>query len=297
MFRFAQALAEENAGDLFRMIDEVMRNGRDPSVFIKDLSYHMRTLLLAKCCPEELCDITDLTDEDADEFRRQAEDFSISRMMTILDLFMKAEAEMRFSSTPRLALENVCLKCCVRTSAPDAQALNDRIDELEKKISQLTEQIAGGKAFTNGIISEKKTVQKAEKQKASLKSEEGNTFPEPAPHNVQSAWKETMNRLSKEDPRIWGILTQGKITCTGGKEIKWMPLKAEGSEYFIAPLNREEKKNEIMKILQDVTGTEYEFSTSAVKDSTKDQDNSEEIYIQQLYNTFGKEPVDIVDHL
>ena len=70
----------------------------------------------------------DLTDEDADEFRNQARDFTVSRLMTILDYAMNAESEMRFSSSPRLTLENVCLKCCIRTSEADAQALNDRLE-------------------------------------------------------------------------------------------------------------------------------------------------------------------------
>lgn len=144
LFRFANALATENTRELFGMIDQVMRNGRDPSVFIKDISYHIRTLLLAKCCPEEIGEILDLTDEDADEFRNQAEDFTVTRLMTILELTMNAESEMRFSSSQRLTLENVCLKCCLRTGESDAQALSDRIAELEKKIEELNERIARG---------------------------------------------------------------------------------------------------------------------------------------------------------
>ena len=102
------------------------------------------SMLLAKCCPEEISDIMDLTDEDADEFRNQAQNFTVSRLMTILDYTMNAESEMRFSSSPRLTLENVCLKCCIRTSDADAQALNDRIEELEKKIEALSERIGNG---------------------------------------------------------------------------------------------------------------------------------------------------------
>ena len=116
--------------------------------------------------------------------------------------------------------------------------------------------------------------------------------------DVQAAWKEAMNRLSKEDPRIWGLLTQGKIDCEGN-EIRWTPLKAEGAEYFIAPLNREEKKAEIRNILKAVTGADYGFSAGipAARENSQAAKNSDDAYINSLYETFGKEPVDIVDKL
>lgn len=304
LFRFANALATENTRELFGMIDQVMRNGRDPSVFIKDISYHIRTLLLAKCCPEEIGEILDLTDEDADEFRNQAEDFTVTRLMTILELTMNAESEMRFSSSQRLTLENVCLKCCLRTGESDAQALSDRIAELEKKIEELNERIArgipaapAGGASAGPAAAGIPAVSAREKKTEAVKKETA-TAAEPVAADVQAAWKEAMNRLSKEDPRIWGLLTQGKIACEGN-EIRWTPLKAEGAEYFIAPLNREEKKAEIRNILKAVTGTDYAFSAGvpAAGESRPAENNSEQAYINQLYETFGKEPVDIVDKL
>jgi DNA polymerase-3 subunit gamma/tau len=306
LFRFAHALATENTRELFSMIDQVMRNGRDPSVFIKDISYHIRTLLLAKCCPDEIGEILDLTDEDADEFRNQSEDFTVTRLMTILELTMNAESEMRFSSSQRLTLENVCLKCCLRTRESDAQALTDRIEELEKKIEELNERIARGAVLAPAgtettaapAASAGTTAAAPAREKKAAPKKETVAAAKPASSDVQAAWKEAMNRLSKEDPRIWGLLTQGKISCTGN-EIRWSPLKAEGAEYFIAPLNREEKKAEIRNILKAVTGTDYAFTAgiAPATESSQTENNSDDAYINRLYETFGKEPVDIVEKL
>ena len=295
LFRFVQALAEENTGDLFRMIDQIMREGRDPSVFIKDISYHLRALLIAGCIPDDISDILDLTDEDSDEFRKQAECFTVTRLMSMLDLFMKAENEMRFSSSPRLALENVCLKCCIRTREADSQALNDRIDELEKKLAEVTALISNGPIQPVSTVSET-PAQISAKQPPVRKKENPPAISVPD-SDIQSVWKAVMSRLSKEDPRIWGILTQGKITCNGNMEIRWSPLKAEGSEYFIAPLNREEKKIEILNCLKQIAGKDFSFSAVAFAEDTPAESNTEDAYINRLYETFGKEPVDVVDHL
>ena len=93
------------------------------------------------------------------------------------------------------------------------------------------------------------------------------------------------------------MLTQGQISCTDGKEIRWKPLKAEGSEFFIIPLNREEKKEVIVSVLKDITGKEYGFSAVSFSTDLSAGNSNEEEYIGQLYATFGKEPVDIVDKM
>ena len=215
--------------------------------------------------------------------------------MTILDMSMNAETEMRFSSLPRLTLENVCLKCCLRTKETDTQALSDRISELEKKLERISEQIASGLLQPSPDPTADKAVQTAKKAPAGAKKETVSAA-KPGPADVQSVWKEAMSRLSKTDPRIWGILTQGSISCEG-TEIRWSPLKAEGSEYFVAPLTREEKKQEILQVLREITGNEYSFAASARTENQTAQSNKESAYINSLYETFGKEPVDIVDHL
>ena len=293
LFGFTEALAHENTGELFRMIDLFMRDGRDPSVLIKDISNHIRTLLLAKCCPDEMSEILDLTEEDSKEFIRQAETFTITRLMTILDLFMNAETEMRFSSSPRLTLENVSLKCCIRTGETDSKALNDRISELENKIKEMQDRLAGFSEETNTAPAEKQKKQSTER-KAAAKPAVKPAAPE-IPGDLQTAWKEAMNRISQKDPRIWGMLTQGQITCTDGKEIRWKPLKAEGSEFFVVPLNREEKKEVILSALKEITGKEYGFSAVSFAADISSGNSNEEEYIGQLYATFGKEPVDIVE--
>ncbi len=298
LFRYADMLAQENAGELFRMIDQVMRDGRDPAVFLKDVSLHIRALLLAKSCTDDLQDILDLTKEDADEYRKQAESFTVSRLMKILDLYMNAETDLRFSGSPRLALENVSLKCCVRTGDTDTRALADRIEELEKKVGDLSSQILNASA----IIRE--NPRNAEK----TSPKPGMAIPAAAEKNIpdkknlnsnlSAAWNEMISRFRKEEPALWSMLTQGKVTTPDESTVIWTPIKREGSEFFITTLNREDKKGKITGTLQEITGAACTFAAaSAPGPAPGDQDRSDEAYIDNLYRTFGKEPVDIVDTL
>ena len=144
LFRFSQALKEENAGETFRLIDELMNAGKDPQAFIRDLGAHLRTLLLAKFGGKAAVETLGLSLDDGADYARQSEDFPASRLMDMLDRFMRLETELRYAGTPRIALENVCLKCCLRTKEPDTLALQDQIAGLERKVAQLEEKLANG---------------------------------------------------------------------------------------------------------------------------------------------------------
>ena len=298
LFRFVDAFAQEDTEALFRMIDQVMRNGRDPAVFIRDISYHIRVLLLAKCCPGEILHILEMTEEDTAEYIKQSDLFSVSRLMQIQDLFMKAENDMRYVSSPRLALENVCLRCCIRTDEADTRALLDRIESLEKRI----EQLSAGKPVSAApeiLPSSGKEVQKktgASKPSAEKKASQ-HILSSDAGTDIQGIWKKMMDRFAREQPTVWSMLTQGRISCVSDAHLLWQPSRKEGSEFFINTLNREDKKAVIQQGLKELTGKEMLFEAAPVSEGKETVNQSENAYINQLYETFGKEPVDIVEKI
>lgn len=102
---------------------------------------------MAQSCGEELAGLLELTQEDAEEYRRQAQGFTDERLLRMLELFMAVETEMRWASSPRIALEAATMKACLKTKDTDAAALNERIAELEQQLSTLTEQLKNG-SFT-----------------------------------------------------------------------------------------------------------------------------------------------------
>ena len=106
-----------------------------------------------------------------------------------------------------------------------------------------------------------------------------------------------MEKLKKDEPAVWGMLSQGRAFCTEDRHIHWQPLKKEGSEFFIGTLNREEKKGKIIECFRSITGTAYSFTAESLSQDPGKNDASDQGYLESLYKTFGKEPVDIVDPL
>ena len=294
LFRFSEALAEQDSGTVFMMIDELIRDGKDPGVFARDVSYHFRCLLLTKSCPDETEAILDLTSEDAKEFRSQAGKYTVTRLMKILDLYMALETEMRFSSSPRIALENASLKCCLRTDETDAQALNDRISELEKRIDDLNNR------FLSGGFSVLKTNEKELKTASGSKNGEKVVKPvndENTPDVHISVWETYMNQAKKTDPGSWSILMHGNVACPEDDVYIWTP-GSDKDDFFLTALKNEQKKKKISEQISALAGKPCRFETAKRSSSPVPQgDDPEKKHINMLYDTFGKEPVVIVDKL
>ena len=284
LFRFTEALEREDASTVMGMIDELMRAGREPMVFAKDVSQHLRALLMGLCCPDDLAGLLDLTREDAEEYVGQAGNFTQTRLMRMLELFMSVETDLRWASSPRIVLENAALKACLRTRETDAAALNDRIAELEKQVSELTDKLRSG-AFTAAPAKADKPaaapkaapkIQEAPKPKALT----------PTGRSTGETWKEAMSTLKRTAPAVAGFLSMGKMIGSDGVTYRWeapaaMPVYAE-------MLNKEDRRALIIAALTEASGVESKFEAVVAGSAAQTSDNAEASLLAGLEETFSK---------
>lgn len=293
LFDFCDCIASENLSGIFSLIDRLMRDGKDPAVFAKDLCRHIRALIIAKSSPDDLPALLEISQDENREYIRQAEVFSLTRLMSILDIYMSLETEMRYASTPRMALENASIRTCLKTRDTDAQALLDRINELENKIAQMEDQLNQLKG--NGIN------QPAESPAVPGKPKKEENKPRPVqrktPVNADtvSVWNELMARVQKSDMSLWSFLSQGHPVSFSDHVLCWTPEEQNEQQHFIiSAMNKPEKKNLIESLLQEITGEAARFSTEDIR-STVAEDNSDDSYLAGIYETFGKNSVQIVE--
>ena len=136
MFSFAQTLIDGRADGALGMIDQVMRGGLDPAVFARDVTGHMRALLLAKTCRDSLDELLETTREQAERFTQQADGADYARLMRLMELFMRAESDMKWASQPRSVLELCAVRGCHPEREAGDEALYDRLAALEKAVSE-----------------------------------------------------------------------------------------------------------------------------------------------------------------
>ena len=102
--RFAVAIADDQPGQAFQIIQEAVENGADMRQFLQDLIGHFRNMLVAKECPGRP-ELVDTQEAAYSALAQQAATFSRDRLVQILGALSEGEAQLRRSFNPRLALE------------------------------------------------------------------------------------------------------------------------------------------------------------------------------------------------
>ena len=245
--------------------------------------------------PEDMEQLLERTEEDCTELRRQAESFTVTRLMRILENYMRLETDMRYASTPRTALENTSLRCCLRTEEADAQALSDRIQELESKLSELQKKISEG-MIPAGSGSPAAPA-RAGKTKASAPAADKATpaaVPRPVSADAASVWKEAVAQIRKKEPGIYGLLMLGTFAGCEGDDYLWQANP--GSEIAAKSLSMEVRSQKIAEILTEVAGKPCRFRASVPQAQPKtDETDAENSFVQTLRDTFGTANVNVVD--
>ena len=286
LFHFADALRDEDASTLMGLIDELMRAGRDPMVFAKDVSRHLRALLIAKTCPDDLASLLDLTQEDAEEYIGQAQGMTQTRLMNMLELFMAVETDLRFASSPRISLENAALKACLRTGETDTAALNDRISELEQQLATLTQKLNSGAFVSSAPAAPAKKASLSLKEEAPVERPSG-----PTGKVAQDAWKEALNILKKTSTGVYSILmANGKLVSSEDNHFVW-EMKKE-MDVFFNMVMKDDNRQAIADALTQATGLPCTFEAKVQgAAATVKQTQSESDAIKQLQEAFGAQNV------
>jgi len=200
MFDFVGAIESGSAAEAMQLIDKAMRDGRDPQVFAKETAQHMRTLLMARFVGESLSELAEITKEDADRFRAQAEKFEQTRLMRAMDLFIRAEGDMKWVSSPRSILEMCTVRALVPAEGENVEALTERIESLEKKLREGT--------FVQGAPQPAS----AKKPEPKAASEDKPPVPKGPKSPDEVLFDTAVGRLSEANPSIRAFLTHMKFS-------------------------------------------------------------------------------------
>jgi len=95
------------------------------------------------------------------------------------------------------------------------------------------------------------------------------------------------------------MLMKGEFTAVRDSVLIWQPAAGPAAEIYIKSLNMPQRKAAAEAILKELTGEEIAFqAAAAAKEGTvapSPGSMSDEQYLNTLYGTFGKEPVDVSD--
>jgi len=289
LFAFFQLLADRDECGVMRKVDELMRSGREPQVFLRELSGHSRSLLTVKAVKQDAASILDVTEEDEKRYREQAEKFSEARLLKMLDLFMRAEGELRFASTPRIGLESAALHACEQSAGEDNSALLERLGELEEKLRKLEADIASGQLVPASAAPA--SAPKAAAAKAEVPQPPKPQLP-PVPADAKGVWDRVLDTIKKKEVSMLAFIKTSRFIGAKGNVYQVMIPQSDRAKYD--GLMQPKRRDRISAILTEITGQPSLFEAVMETDAgSKKLDAVRENAQKTLIDTFGRENVQI----
>lgn len=136
LFKITDAINEENSKEAMGLIDDLVNGGKDVGQFIKDFISHFRNLMMTKMT-ENLQEVIDMSKENIEVLKEQGEKFELNTIIRAINILSQTEAEMKWSSQPRILLELAVVKLIQPQIDDSYEALIDRIGKLENRVYNL----------------------------------------------------------------------------------------------------------------------------------------------------------------
>jgi len=296
LFEFADMLIGADAPGALAMIDRMMRAGREVQVFVRDVSGHLRNLMLADVCGEEhAAQLLEVTQEDAAAYVQQARRTSHTRLMRMLDLFLASETDMKWAAQPRFALEAAALRACEPEESLQLEALISRVDELERKIRE------GAIA-----VSPKKQSRAAKTDEAPDAAQEAPALKEtpkgPDPQ-AERIWQEALRQI-KKDPKLFNLVRYGRL-ASGENGLFTLVFDKNAGGMYVKLLSMEDKNAQVTELLTAAAGYPCTFR-AAIEGTVAESDKNvlaaqaeakrqADENLNRVFSAFGRENVRVLD--
>ena len=294
LFDFAEAVIAGDSAAVLAKIDDVMRSGKEIQVFQKDVSSHFRALLMTFVCGKEACaQVLEVTQEDADAYYAQAAKTTQLRLMRIMNLFLQAEADMRWSSQPRFAVENAALRACLPEESLQLEAMRERLDELERKIQSGEIAVSARPA---------KASKKAAAENESPVSEKAVSMDPGVEPTTEAIYKAMMQEIRKSMPMLYALMVPGRLAHEENG-LFTVVFNAKTGGLNVGMLNSRERNEQVAIALSVAAGHPCTFKAALegtveekdprILDAKQDAKRQAQENLQKVFDIFGRENVQI----
>ena len=130
------ALAADDGGTLFAVIDKVIDTGQDPRRFAEDLLHRLRDLVVLSVVPPAVSQgLLELSGDQVERLSGQAARFGRPELTRAADIVSQGLTDMRGATAPRLLLELMCARILLPAIDSSAEGLGARLARLERRLA------------------------------------------------------------------------------------------------------------------------------------------------------------------
>ena len=285
MVRIIDRVIDRDIEGAIKEVDNIIDNGKDIYIFIKDLIMHLRNVLISKISdnPEE---ILDLSRENIEIIKDQGSKIRVEEIMRYINILQEAEEQCKWSRQGRVFLELALIKLIKIEYDTSNEVILSRLNKLEEKIN------SGDFNITNATVN--KIKQDANVSKGKKKNIKGtpdyanipvNTDSKITIDDIKKKWKNILELFkARRKMVIYAALFTGKpIICSDGIiEISY----EKGFAFNKDRLEKDPIKSQVEQIFSEALNERVRIKYSIQEDDDEEVDTE-----QHLINTFGKDAI------
>ena len=287
LFKLTDFVVDKNIEGCINIIDKVLSEGKDVLNLIKDLTSHMRNLMMVKISqnPEE---VIDSSLENIESLKEQSKKIRVEEIMRNIRILQETEGEVKWSKQGRIYLELAAIKMCKMEYDTSPETILWRLNNLEESIKSGAVTVSAAepnKAY--GKVQGKKAAQKAAAAAPRL---EFNPHSELTADMVKRQWKDILETFkARRFMVIYASIMVGALEDVkeGVIYIKFPASYASSKKRLESENNRKNVEEVFSSILKERVKISY-----IVENDKEDMKASPE---EAIINTFGENMVEFLD--
>ncbi len=287
---FIEALAEGNSALLLEKINEIVNMGKDLSVFVKDITNHLRNILMFSLTKS--ADILDSSNEETvRRYERAADKFTSTRLLRAIEQLSLLESELRYTAQPRILVELALIKICRPEVSDDIDSLRDTVEQLQKKLESGAFSLKTSKKSSVDEVPLPEPPPENDFGHAEPVSQAKTAKPKQAQQtgSLEQIWTEYLNELKKVDVRTYGYL-KNTVLRQISDDVAEIIFSAKDS-IFAQTLERPEKKELIQNAISQKAGKAINIT---VKCENSVKETGSEKIEKALQGFLDKDKIEIV---
>lgn len=293
--RFMDNVINRNSTVTLEIINEVIKSGKNISMFVSDLLDFLRQIMLFRECGRDST-IFNFTDESIRNIEDIAKKINTEALLLFLEILKDVERELSFADQPRIVLELAIVKMVSPEAEGSLEDLKTRIVELENKVRDITsarlKETEAQEITIRDNIEKKKEIKSESinnKTQGNKNERDSNKFnlnnvdeknkddiSDESSFNIddiRKVWPQILNKIKENSISVQALLVEGK------------PFKVDGNKVFIQfpddkkfhKKGAEQQVNLIQKAISQVISSNCQivFIDESEELSVKKKDNIE----------------------
>lgn len=165
LIELSNCILNGSIGDTLKYLDSILSAGKSATVLAKDLVYYFRDLLIINALKETAVSVVIASEADYLKMSEQATDKNYAKITKAIELLSGVEADLRYSTQPRIILESCIIKLFSELS------LEERVKQLEIKLMHLNTNVGQTKEVVRAAENIKSATQKQQITQAQPKND------------------------------------------------------------------------------------------------------------------------------